>query len=393
VDREETFLQAIRQSPGDAATRLVYADWLEDNGHAERAELVHVAESMREMAVFTDDYWHLKSRRNELRKQCPPDWLAATGYDGSRYDPVLRHGLPDDWKGRWRLVREFTERWYGIHLGDVGGRQEEIRAEEERLGRPLPPSVREYVAYALDLDPLMDVGIVYYDLHLQPVDGHPALSIMRERSMAHSSVLGLPLWQSSLWAVPDEDLGVDDPAVRCYKLEFGATRYEPAGPAEERIVLSDLVTRQVMDVELLDHERAGGKCLSKVVRVGELKGRLEAAFPYRLNWHSPPVYEGEGFFVRLFLYEDHTRHPPDLVIWLRPGNSWEQVPAFIWDYVRWNEIFFFPEEGSPTYEKDWAMFARLTREWRQKNPGLMRRGLNAVQRWLGPGLSRSSGTD
>jgi uncharacterized protein (TIGR02996 family) len=377
----------MRQDSRDAATRLVYADWLEDNSHPERAELVRVAEAMREMAVFSDDYWHLKSRRNELRELCPPDWLAATGYDGSRYEPLLRHGVPDDWKGRWRLAREFTERWYGVALGDVGGRQAEIRAEEERLGRPLPPSVREYVAYALDLEPLMDVGIVYYDLHLQPLEGYPALSIMQTRYRPHSSVLGFPE-NHCVWAVSYDDLGVEDPPVQGYVRRLGEQGYEPPGVEEERILMSDLAIREVMDVALLDFERAGGYCLAQVVPGEEFKARLDAAFPHRLNWHSPPIYEGEGFFVRLFLYEDDTRHRAHLVIWLRPGNSWEQVPAFVWDYVLWNEARFHFEEGSPTYEKDGAMFARLTREWRQKNPGLMRWGLNAVQRWLGSGERR-----
>lgn len=36
----ETFLQAIRDEPDDDIPRLVYADWLEENGQAERAEFI-----------------------------------------------------------------------------------------------------------------------------------------------------------------------------------------------------------------------------------------------------------------------------------------------------------------------------------------------------------------
>jgi uncharacterized protein (TIGR02996 family) len=36
----EDFLQAIIDAPEDDAPRLVYADWLEDNGQPERAEFI-----------------------------------------------------------------------------------------------------------------------------------------------------------------------------------------------------------------------------------------------------------------------------------------------------------------------------------------------------------------
>src|SRR5262245_52392024 len=150
MSEEDHLLRAIAQVPEDAALRLVYADWLEEHGQAERAELVRACERMRSVPVFSDEYWSLKPRRNELRLQCPAEWLAATGYDGSRYGSIFRDGIPEDWRGRWRLIREFAERWHGIPLGDIGGRAAEIQAEEARTGFAFPPSLREYVAYAHD---------------------------------------------------------------------------------------------------------------------------------------------------------------------------------------------------------------------------------------------------
>src|SRR5262245_13284166 len=129
VKQDEAFLKAISEGPEDDGVRLVYADWLEEHGHPERGELIRVCQAMRQVPIFSDEYWRLKARRNELRPGCPADWLAATGYDSSRYDPLFRDGIPPDWKGRWRLIREFTERWHGIPMGDVGGRQDEVRAE------------------------------------------------------------------------------------------------------------------------------------------------------------------------------------------------------------------------------------------------------------------------
>src|SRR5437764_72310 len=38
----EAFLEAILDSPDDDAPRLIFADWLEDEGQAQRAELIRV---------------------------------------------------------------------------------------------------------------------------------------------------------------------------------------------------------------------------------------------------------------------------------------------------------------------------------------------------------------
>src|SRR5262245_2568400 len=42
MSSEEAFLQAIRETPDDDVPRLVYADWLDDHGRADRAELIRV---------------------------------------------------------------------------------------------------------------------------------------------------------------------------------------------------------------------------------------------------------------------------------------------------------------------------------------------------------------
>jgi len=143
---EAAFLEAIRAAPHDLAPRLVYADWLDDHSDP-RGELIRVEEEMRTLPAFADRYWELKPRRNELRQRADADWRAAFG-DGTVARPLFGHGIPGDWKGRWRLIREFVERWHGIPMGDIGGHADEVRAVEERLGRTLPPAVREWVAFA-----------------------------------------------------------------------------------------------------------------------------------------------------------------------------------------------------------------------------------------------------
>ena len=41
-DIRRAFIHSIREAPDDDAPRLVYADWLEDNGDPQRAEFIRV---------------------------------------------------------------------------------------------------------------------------------------------------------------------------------------------------------------------------------------------------------------------------------------------------------------------------------------------------------------
>ncbi|MBY0231483.1 MAG: TIGR02996 domain-containing protein [Gemmataceae bacterium] len=123
---EKALLAAIAADPCDALARLAYADWLEERGDA-RAELVRIEEEMARLAPFSDRYWKLKPRRNELRAASDEDWLEAMRY-GTDCPPLFAHGVPEGVKERWRLVREFVERWHKEPMPDVGGRAAEGRS-------------------------------------------------------------------------------------------------------------------------------------------------------------------------------------------------------------------------------------------------------------------------
>ncbi len=151
---DDSFLLAIEAEPADRVRRLVYADWLDDR-HDPRGELVRVEEEMRTLPVFADRFWELKPRRNELRALAGGDWCARMRY-GTECEPVFRHGIPDGWRDRWRLIREFTERWHRIPMPDVGGRANEIAQAETRLQRELPPSLREWIAFAHDVNTIQE---------------------------------------------------------------------------------------------------------------------------------------------------------------------------------------------------------------------------------------------
>ena len=142
------FLAAIRAAPDDPAPRLIFADFLDERADP-RADLIRHEEEMRESPAFGDHYWNLKGERDRLKSAASAEWLAAMGYDLPQ--PVFAHGWPDDWRGRWRLIRLFAENWYGVSLPDVGGRRDGVRGIELDLEHDLPESLREWAAFEADM--------------------------------------------------------------------------------------------------------------------------------------------------------------------------------------------------------------------------------------------------
>jgi hypothetical protein len=76
--------------------------------------------------------------------------------------------VPAGWKERWRLIREFAERWYQIPMDDVGGplkplprksalsRDAQLRTVDDAMNDPkvsagLPPALREWVVFIRDM--------------------------------------------------------------------------------------------------------------------------------------------------------------------------------------------------------------------------------------------------
>ena len=71
---EQALLRAIRAAPEDDTVRLVYADWLEENGQPERAEFIRLECELDAISGDRDDppeewesprYWELHARLTE----------------------------------------------------------------------------------------------------------------------------------------------------------------------------------------------------------------------------------------------------------------------------------------------------------------------------------------
>ena len=138
---ESSLLAAIAVSPDDSLPRLVYADWLDEQGDP-RAELVRVAEEMRRHPVWADEFQRLKPTRDRLREWFDPAWVVALGYQ--RCHRPLFGTLPVRRDHRWRLAEEFIDVWHGgVWHGDEYT-SDELAAAERRLGSALPAALRTW---------------------------------------------------------------------------------------------------------------------------------------------------------------------------------------------------------------------------------------------------------
>jgi uncharacterized protein (TIGR02996 family) len=329
---ERAFLDAVRAAPRDPAVRLVYADWLEEHGDS-RGELVRIEEEMGQLPVFADRFWHLKPRRNELRSRVAADWLEAMRY-GTDCQPVFRHGIPDGWKERWRLVREYTERWYDIPLGDVGGRADEVREAEARLGRLLPASVREWVAFAHDvghLDGYEDKFVLRDVYALYDLEDLSALSLLVQCEGDYH------------WAVRHADLHLPDPPVYGF-IEDSEADHEGVFIPDGDNPVADTLSCFVLGNALTFTHGRGGGFNTHVAATEQLVRDLQASFPFRLAVGSPyrdhdggrmEVFEGENFVVR---FERNARSDW-IVVEVARLLPRDAIPAFLWDLARGGSAF------------------------------------------------------
>jgi uncharacterized protein (TIGR02996 family) len=115
IDERRGFWAAIRAAPEDDGPRLVYADWLEEHGEADRAEFIRVQCALAKLGPD-----RRKGRTERLRLE-PREKALLARHGGRWLDPVravLRGSNPwdreDHWLGRMAFRRGFVS---GHHFG------------------------------------------------------------------------------------------------------------------------------------------------------------------------------------------------------------------------------------------------------------------------------------
>lgn len=109
---KEQFLAAVAASPDDDAPRLIYADWLEENGESERAEFIRI--QCRIAAPWSEDSgecWPCNCRRNNRQHtngpcRCSAGWKALRS---RQIHLVFNHGY--SWLGIASQYVTIDEYW------------------------------------------------------------------------------------------------------------------------------------------------------------------------------------------------------------------------------------------------------------------------------------------
>jgi uncharacterized protein (TIGR02996 family) len=201
---EEAFRAACQSAPDDDPARLVYTDWLDEQGDP-RGEFIRVQAEMVRLPPYSAGYVDRKPRRAELRQQIDATWLRTMGYV-PKHQPLFSR-LPDRATERWRLVEEFIEVWHRpLEQGD-GCSEEELADAESRLGLRLPRALRDWYRLA---GKRSDVW--------SRQDSLPLPEQLRLDNESDTLVIRWENQACEKWGIRASDLGRDDPPI----VEVGA---------------------------------------------------------------------------------------------------------------------------------------------------------------------------
>jgi uncharacterized protein (TIGR02996 family) len=99
----DAFLADICENAEDDAPRLVYADWLDDNGDSDRAELIRVQCDLARLTEEDGRWAALEMREAELLARHGARWLAEAPLpEEIRWDEVYHRCLPEPVPAFWR---------------------------------------------------------------------------------------------------------------------------------------------------------------------------------------------------------------------------------------------------------------------------------------------------
>lgn len=218
------------------------------------------------------------------------------------YEPCF-HNIPDTWSGRWQLVREFTRRWHGVTLSEVGQHTSVVQSKESELGIKLPPSFREWVAFSTELIAQGSFGILRDCYEVTRLEEHRATSLLLQGE------------GDVYWAVKDENLGEPDPPIDMYFLDYESeTSDRFVHCATEYPHLTSFVLGHM---SYFLHGKGGG-CLVRVNPSDEFLAEMHAAFPVQSKFDDLLIFEKLNLIVMLFPTGSKTDECHMLVELFRP---------------------------------------------------------------------------
>src|SRR6187549_970508 len=73
---DAAFLRSIIDDPDDDAPRLIYADWLDEQGDSERAEFIRLQIRLFRMSANDPDFKSMHERSYELSQPHNVEWVS-----------------------------------------------------------------------------------------------------------------------------------------------------------------------------------------------------------------------------------------------------------------------------------------------------------------------------
>jgi uncharacterized protein (TIGR02996 family) len=158
MTHEESFLQSIREAPADDAPRLIYADWLEEHGQADRAEFIRVQCRLVGLTHEATERSVLLARAESLLRRNWNEWVGplrdivgpwrdryGESWLGEEFHPEsLRRfhrgfvdGIfldTDTFRRHARVLRLLIPRLHTLHLWRAGGRTRALANAPELAG-------------------------------------------------------------------------------------------------------------------------------------------------------------------------------------------------------------------------------------------------------------------
>lgn len=106
---QRALLAAVIADPESDAPRLIYADYLEENGQSEHAEFIRC-----DIAKLSDPY----CERFHDRKGCSCNWCRSAQLE-QRVGKLVKYGIPGDvasliWRGFVHKVSGYALDWFGV---------------------------------------------------------------------------------------------------------------------------------------------------------------------------------------------------------------------------------------------------------------------------------------
>jgi uncharacterized protein (TIGR02996 family) len=90
---DRAFIATIIESPDDDAPRLIYADWLDEQGEADRAEFIRLQIREARMAVHDPELPAIRARANELRQAHHIEWASRLPQHEGVHWEMFRRGF------------------------------------------------------------------------------------------------------------------------------------------------------------------------------------------------------------------------------------------------------------------------------------------------------------